>query len=272
MTALDIPLGMRLKSQSGWNQLEADWFRLIDMQPDGCFVAECDGTPAGTVATCLFGDIAWIAMMLVDESLRGRGIGRALMQHSLDFLDCRLIRSVRLDATPLGRPLYEKLGFFGQFELARHEGVPHAVQSGGSPQIAVESQLEQIIALDSRFTSTDRRKLLSRLFAERPHEMRIVQSGNELAGYLTTRPGSRAVLIGPCVADPAVGEVLLRDACGRLQGRYVYIDIPEDNAPAAAMAVSNGLKVQRHLLRMCRGEIVCENVARLWCSSGPEKG
>ena len=25
LTAADIPLGMRLKAQAGWNQLEADW-------------------------------------------------------------------------------------------------------------------------------------------------------------------------------------------------------------------------------------------------------
>ena len=72
MTTLDIPLGMRLKQQAGWNQLAADWSRLIDMQPDGCFVAECDGTPVGTVATCVFGDVAWIAMMLVDDRSHAR--------------------------------------------------------------------------------------------------------------------------------------------------------------------------------------------------------
>src|SRR5271166_6332252 len=76
MTAADVPLGMRLKQQNGWNQLEADWVRALDLQPDGCFVAELDGTPVGTVTTCIFGAVAWIAMMLVEETMRGRGLGK----------------------------------------------------------------------------------------------------------------------------------------------------------------------------------------------------
>src|SRR6266851_2805185 len=101
MTVTDLPLGLRLSSQAGWNQTEADWRRFLDLQPDGCFVAEWDGTPVGTTTTSIFGSVAWIAMVLVDESVRGRGIGTALMRHALDFLDRCGIPTIRLDATPL---------------------------------------------------------------------------------------------------------------------------------------------------------------------------
>ncbi len=37
-------------------------------------------------------------------------------------------------------------------------------------------------------------------------------------------------------------------------------------------AEAQHLTVQRHLLRMCRGELVQERVEGLWASSGPEKG
>jgi GNAT superfamily N-acetyltransferase len=111
LTVADIPAGMHLKKQAGWNQLEADWQRLLDLQPDGCFLAELDGARAGTVTTCRFGPVAWVAMLLVDPVFRRRGIGRALMCHALDALDTRGVLSVRLDATPMGRPLYESLGF-----------------------------------------------------------------------------------------------------------------------------------------------------------------
>src|SRR3954447_22763141 len=107
MTVADIATGVRLKGQAGWNQLESDWRRLLDLQPDGCFVAEIDGAAVGTVTTCRFGPVAWVAMMLVGEAFRGRGIGRDLMLRALAELDGQGVRSVRLDATPLGRPLYE---------------------------------------------------------------------------------------------------------------------------------------------------------------------
>src|SRR5262249_6423074 len=100
MTPADIPLGMRLKAQNGWNQLEADWKRLLAMEPDGCFVAETDGVGVGTACTCVFGPVAWVAMVLVDAERRKQGIGTALMEHTLAYLEGRGVRSVRLDATP----------------------------------------------------------------------------------------------------------------------------------------------------------------------------
>src|SRR5438552_875414 len=91
MTAADLPLGLRLSHQAGWNQTEADWKRLFACQPDGCFVAEWDGTPVGTTTTAIFGEVAWVAMVLVDEAARGRGVGTALVGHALEFLDRRRI-------------------------------------------------------------------------------------------------------------------------------------------------------------------------------------
>jgi GNAT superfamily N-acetyltransferase len=87
MTVADVPLGMRLKEQAGWNQTEADWRRFLDLEPEGCFVAELDGQPVGTTTTCVFGSVAWVGMVLVDPAVRGRGVGRSLMKHALDWLD-----------------------------------------------------------------------------------------------------------------------------------------------------------------------------------------
>src|SRR5579884_3061580 len=95
MTAADLPLGMRLKDRAGWNQAEADWRRYLRLGRDGCFVAELDGTPVGTAVAFVFGPVAWVAMVLVDEAVRGRGVGTALVRHALAFLDGRSVRSVR---------------------------------------------------------------------------------------------------------------------------------------------------------------------------------
>ena len=119
MTNDDVPLGMHLRDQAGFNQTEADWRRFLDLEPDGCFVAELDGEPVGTVTNCVFDRVGWIAMLLVDRGVRGRGIGTRLTEHALAYLDARGVFSVRLDATPRGRPVYEKLGFAAEYELAR---------------------------------------------------------------------------------------------------------------------------------------------------------
>src|SRR5918996_4576668 len=68
----DPQLVLRLKEQAGWNQTAADLERFRKLSPEGCFVAQWDGQPVGCVMVFEFGSVAWIAMMLVDESFRGR--------------------------------------------------------------------------------------------------------------------------------------------------------------------------------------------------------
>jgi GNAT superfamily N-acetyltransferase len=272
MTAADVPLGLHFSEAAGWNQLEADWRRALDLQSDGCFVAEQDGIPVGTTTTCILGRVAWIALVLVQESVRGQGIGKALMKHALDFLDQRQVASVRLDATPLGQPLYERLGFVEQFRLARYEGtLPTAPHVFGAEE-TVSADWEALAALDEQATGTDRRALLLRLFAEQPAGVRRMGDRERPRGFVALRAGRKSLQIGPCVADAESGPLLFADAWHRLAGRRVYVDIPLTNEPALRLAESQGLTVQRHLTRMCRGVPVCERLEWLWASSGPEKG
>jgi GNAT superfamily N-acetyltransferase len=278
MTARDIPLGMRLKEQAGWNQTEADWRRCLELQPDGCFVAEYEGVAAGTVTTCMFGSVAWIGMVLVDVARRGRGIGRVLLNQALAFLDDRGIASVRLDATPLGRPLYQSLGFVEEYSLLRHEGVPSPDPAAAdrSPKIVVcaarPGHLDRVMQLDRQITNTDRQVLLRRLFAEAPEEWRVAIQGDDVLGFAAARAGSRAVQIGPCLTTAEAGPLLLADAARRHAGQRVFVDVPADNLAALAAVQTAGLVPQRPLYRMGRGPRVEEHIEQLWSSFGPEKG
>lgn len=272
-TAADVPFGMALKTRAGWNQREADWRRAHDLEPTGCFVAEWEGRPAGTAVTCVFGPVAWVAMVLVDPDLRGRGIGTALTKRALDFLDGVGVETVRLDATPLGRPIYEKLGFVPQFSLNRYDGL---LTAGRESVPGVESVSPEcypdLYRLDREVTATDRRKMLSRWFAEEPSAVRAVRAGEWVAGFLTARPRSIALQIGPCLGTPEAVEALLYDAARRYAGQRVFLDVPVDHRPATALAERFGLAPARQLLRMCRGVPVRERLEALWISSGPEKG
>jgi GNAT superfamily N-acetyltransferase len=277
MTARDLPLGMRLKEQAGWNQTEADCRRLLDLQPGGCFVAELDGVPVGTTATCAFGPVAWVALVLVEESVRGRGVGTVLMEHALAYLDRQGIRTVRLDATPLGRPIYEKLGFVEEYLLHRYAGVLPPAGEATAPRengvrAARPEHLDGVFQLDRAMTATDRQNLLRRLFTERPEAGRVVVREGQVQGYLCWRPGSKAVQIGPCLAVGEAGPLLLADACRRHAGQRVFIDIPAGNKAAVVAATAQGLAAQRPLLRMCRGPRLDERFTDMWASSGPEKG
>ncbi len=268
LTTADLDFGWQLSTAAGWNQTSADWRRFLLLQPDGCWLAEWNGVPAGTVVVCGFGDVAWIAMMLVAAPLRGRGIGRALMNHALGCADQLGARSVRLDATPLGQPLYESLGFRGDFSLTRYGGIPHPTPH--LPVSVTQVTAASAAELDQRACGTNRRKLLAALFAE--HSGWGVLREGSLAGFCTMRPGRTAYLVGPCVASAEVGTELLTEVMERLAGESVLMDVPDQHKAARQVVEAMGLTPQRSLLRMTRGAPLPQSVELLWASSGGEKG
>jgi GNAT superfamily N-acetyltransferase len=120
MTEGDLGAVDELRRLAGWNQTPDDWRRLLELEPEGCFLAEVDGELAGTVTTTAYGqDLAWIGMMLVHPKHRRQGIATRLMSQAIEYLRGRAVRCLRLDATPAGYPLYEKLGFIPEWTLTR---------------------------------------------------------------------------------------------------------------------------------------------------------
>jgi GNAT superfamily N-acetyltransferase len=279
MTVADVPLGLRLARQAGWNQMESDWQRFLAMQPKGCFVGELNGVSVATTAAFIFGPVAWIAMVLVDIDSRRKGIATTLLKHALDSLDRQAVKTVRLDATAAGQPVYEKLGFAPEYALTRYQGIAPKV-GRASPHdtprragtLALPSSIAELVAFDYRMTGTPREKMLVRLFEESPEITRTMYRDGQLEGYITGRRGANATLIGPCIATAYAGPTLLGDALSRSSGQPVFLDIPQDNTPAIEIAEKRSLSIQRHFMRMCRGERIADHVEAIWASSGPEKG
>ena len=285
MTMDDLGFGLRLMQQAGWNHLESDWLRFLKLGPRGCLVAELHGRRVGTTMTITFKRVAWIAMVLVEEDARGQGVGTALLKHALGYLDGCNIKTVRLDATHLGRPIYEKLGFVPEYELVRFEGIAPRLggilkalgfRNGGRkaiPKLRLRlPPFTDLIEFDREITGTNRAKMLNVLFREFPENTRVFMHEGKIDGFVTMRPGRKAIQVGPCTATKNAGPALLSDALNRCAGKVVFVDVPIDNIPAVKLVEGSGLDIQRRFLRMYRGERIRDNVNAIWASSGPEKG
>jgi ribosomal protein S18 acetylase RimI-like enzyme len=276
MTASDIERGMDLKQAAGWNQTPSDWLRFLTLGSDCCFVATVDNFVVGTVASCLFDSVAWIGMLLVDEEYRRVGVATRLMQHVLSELDRHDARSIRLDATPMGVGLYDKLGFKRQFRVTRYGGIPRitpALPSHYGTTPYVPEHLDAVLRLDQQVTRVDRSKLIRSLLTKDDTFARVVLGDAGLNGFLIARPGSNAIQIGPVVASqlPA-GTALLLDAVRCYRNETCYIDIPEFHSHAIELMNALQLSPLREFLRMCRGVPTRERTEELWAGSGPEKG
>src|ERR1044071_3922763 len=158
----DIPSAMRLKEAAGWNQTEADWRRLLRLEPNGCFGAIKDGRLVGTTTTTIYGELAWIGMVLVQPQERGQGIAAALMKVALDYLNGK-VETIKLDATSLGQPVYEKFGFQVESEIERWAGS----STGPEAQVVMDhGAVQDLLSLDRIAFNADRSKLLESLVAD----------------------------------------------------------------------------------------------------------
>lgn len=273
MTTDDIELGMRLKTQAGWNQTPADWRRFLRLEPDGCFVAQWEGRRVATTTTCVFGSVGWIAMVLVDEEYRHRGIASQLVKHALEYLERRSVATVRLDATQFGQPVYQRLGFAADYELIRFQGRARPDSRASEDRSTSLENLIPLAELDQLATGTERARLIECLVSEAPQSLRLETRGEAVVGYAMFRPGANAAQIGPVVAStPPVGGDLCDWACGQVAGQMVLVDVPLRNQSAVQWAHSRGLTEQRRFTRMHRGDPIDERIEILWASSGAEKG
>src|SRR6266542_413649 len=122
LTAADLDGAFGLSTAVGWNQRLADWRMLLQLAPAGSFAAVADGRIIGTAIGIDYGAFGWIAMMLVDQACRGRGLGARLLEAAMGAVPPGI--PIRLDATPLGRPLYQRYGFADEAGLTRHVAEP----------------------------------------------------------------------------------------------------------------------------------------------------
>ena len=246
LTREDLGFADRVRAQAGWNQTLADWRRLIGLQPEGCFVAELDGVPVGTATTTVYGgnDLAWIGMVLVDESARRRGVGTALLEHCIAHLrDQRQVRCIKLDATPAGQPLYEKLGFVAEWRLQRWQATWHG--DGRSAGSAGDGLSDAFLALDRVAFGADRSSLLRSL------AVGSISVKCQGSAFGIVRPGSRASYLGPVVADTWMeARSVVEDLLAATPTGEVFWDIPDQQSDAVAFAGANGFESQRQLVRM----------------------
>jgi GNAT superfamily N-acetyltransferase len=117
LTPADVPAALHLSNESGWNQREQDWRAAVGMTPGASFCATADGAVVGTCIGIAYGTFSWIAMMLVDPAFQRRGLGAGLLLRTIDALPPD--QPIGLDATAVGRLLYEQHGFHDACSLTR---------------------------------------------------------------------------------------------------------------------------------------------------------
>jgi len=278
LTRADLPFADSVRALEGWNQTMRDWERFLAMEPDGCFLAEWQGRPAGTATTITHGpELAWIGMVLVHPGFRRRGIGRALLCHCIDCLQRRAVRCIKLDATPAGKPVYEALGFQEEWTLTRWQR-SRSFGKGTTPGEGIsdlrDAGLGIVEQLDASAFGTSRRTLLHALVTQCRQALVLRSERGDISGYGLLREGSRALYLGPVIADSSDGAIrLVRKLLEGCDEKDIFWDIPDRHRALASWAGESGFIAQRSLTRMSLGENVAPGSPdKVFAIAGPEIG
>lgn len=254
----DIPAGMRLKNAAGWNQLEADWKLFLGSSKDGSMVAEYQNKVIGTVTTVNYsGRFSWIGMVLVDPEIRRMGIGTSLLKEAI--VKAKDKGTIRLDATPKGKLLYDTLGFEAEYGLNRYEIKDYPSDLLERTSLACskisDHDLLNIIEYDQHIFGAHRAGILESLHEIGPDYSWICKSGDNMQGYCFGRPGSNFEQIGPVIAsNEDIAFALLCSAMDQCNGRPIIIDIPDDQKVFRKSVQDIGFIIQRPFIRMYLGK------------------
>lgn len=208
-------------------------------------------------------------MVLALPEVRGRGFGRRAFRAALDACQQRGIRCLKLDATDMGRSLYERAGFRPDYEVQRWGGKAGVAASSNVQSRPTGSNVRPlktgewktaatgIAAFDACAFGVDRSLLLEALMGNSDWAV-CLASGGELVGYAMSRPGAQARYFGPCVAlNVAAARALLEAFLLRFPEEAVFVDAPAPNREARTLLESYGFAVRRTLVRMYCGPNGC---------------
>ena len=220
---------------------------LVAASPEGhLLVAEDDGVVVGTAASVGFGPTGWLGGVTVSPHARGKGLGTQLTEAALDALGER--ETLLLLATPLGRPVYEKLGF--EVESLYRVFASNAQRPEKTVELrdVTPDDLEAIKALDLQATGEDRSLVLEA----------------SLEGAKAT-PDLKAVALRPpwpslpIIGDPQAATTLLTS----LIEPGLRLAVPHENTNAVNL-LRLLAREQRTVARMRRGPAVDWRPDNVW--------
>jgi predicted N-acetyltransferase YhbS len=270
----DIPAALRLKELAQWNQTENDWLRLLHLEPNGCFCATIEGDVVATTTTTTYRhELAWIGMVLVDPKRRQLGVATKLMNVAIEYLSKTGVTTVKLDATPAGRSLYENLGFKDESLIERWEGIA-GTRAVTCSTLDTAARGEALV-LDRHAFGAERSKLIEMLIEDCYVTPLVATAADgQLTGYALARQGSAAVYVGPLLAtDTGAATTLLDGLLTQMSGQRVYIDMNTGFEGGRKILTERGMVKQRDLIRMSYGkESKAGSSPSIFAIAGPEIG
>jgi GNAT superfamily N-acetyltransferase len=250
----DAERGAALSREIGWSHTAETWENLIRWGGDGSFcLVDGDLLVATSIAVHYSPALAWIGVVITHPAYQRQGLARRMMETSIDYLRSKDTTCIMLDASEMGRPLYESMDFRALYRVNVFGG--EAVESGAASDVrpVTAADLPMIIALDAEVVGVERSQIIHDL--AQPGQCWVSGASGKIDGYLMVKRSNHGVSVGPWYHHTSAGaENLLRQALTSAHGQQIRLYIPEPNTDAQTLASTHGLTPIRFTTRMVLGD------------------
>ncbi len=240
---------------------DADSFFAAD--PDGFLIGVLDDEPIACISAVSYdGRFGFIGFYIVVPGHRGEGYGIRIGEAAMRRLSGHLIG---VDGVVEQQENYRRSGFRFAYRNIRFE----AAGGGGAAAGLVEAHavpFEALCAYDRQLFRASRVDFL-RAWIDAPGTKGLASvDGDVVRGYGVIRPCRVGFKIGPLFADtPEVAEALYRSLVSHAPaGSPVYLDVPEVNEAALALAGRYGMRRVFETARMYNGEAPAIDLSRVF--------
>lgn len=276
MRQTDLDFAATLTKKEGWEsetRLELEGFLGYD--PEGCFIAESQGDRAGMCIGTSYGNFGFVGELIVKEEKRGRGVGRQLLEHTIQYLRARGALEILLDAVPTAATLYERVGFRRICRSMRFLGSIEGLLSKNVKEMH-STELETISKTDARIFGADRKYFLRRRHLLYPELCKVYSSEGVIHGFIMGSRGRNIISIGPWIVDSQVKPpgALLGHLAETFKGSTLRLGVLETNTSALEVIRGFGFEENPNPpWRMALGEHVeYGNPRRMFAIGSPAKG
>ncbi len=264
MSRSEIDIAVRWAESEGWNPGRADADIFFATDPCGFLAGVLGDAPIATVSAVRYGGaFGFIGFYIVDKGRRGQGYGMTLWRGAMARLGG--IACVGLDGVLQEEASYRRSGFVTAYRNRRYGGAPLRAGAGGPTVDARTVPFRLIADLDRRMFPAPRDGFLARWITAPGHCARAVVADKGLTALGVARPCAQGFKIGPLyAADRETAVQLVEALCDEMGEGPAFLDVPEVNAEAVALAESFGWSAAFETVRMYRGAEPTLDLPRLY--------
>jgi len=251
MTRQEVDLAVQWAAKEGWNPgiHDADCFYKTD--PNGFFIGLLDNKPISCISAVAYDNsFGFIGLYIVKSEYRGKGYGIQIWNKAIEYLKTQ---NIGLDGVLAAQKSYKKSGFKLYYRNIRYQG-KSLKNNYQYPDIVKLSLIpfQQIKAYDNNLFPAPRPQFL-KCWLKQPESYAFgALKNNQLVGYSVIRRCQQGYKIGPLFADDKnIAEKLFNtmNAC-LTKGTEIFLDIPEINPAAVALAKNHHLTIVFETARM----------------------